>query len=138
MRMSTSGRGCRSCSISCIIHDEFEKILNSCKPHFVLISPIYFYGFPSFVKAFVDRFQIFWNSKRREDFESAVIILHGESGNKKAEAGLKAVSEMLFDFLGAKKTLFTVLHKLKDINSIKTEKRLLCLERMLHTVYSAR
>ena len=130
--------GCNQCiNNRCVIDDGFELLLKSCKPHFVLISPIYFYGFPSFVKAFVDRFQIFWNSKRMENFESAVILLHGESGNKKAESGLQALSEILFQYLGAKNTIFYILHNWNKTISLNDE-RILWLETKLKTVYSVK
>lgn len=98
---------CKKCiNSNCHIIDDFQVILNKADNAFALISPIYFCSFPSFVKSFIDRFQYFWQNKITMDFKYALIILHGEKGNYKAEEGLKYLSDILFQLLGAKKKNF--------------------------------
>ncbi len=111
--------GCHKCEEKkCVFNDDFDEIINEIEigNNFILVSPIYFLGFPSFVKAFIDRFQIFWQNGFKDRIKYCAIILHGEKGNYAAEDGLKFLSDTICKILNCENTFFTILHNfnLKD------------------------
>jgi len=90
-------RGCQACGRDglCVISDDMrlveERIADA--DAMVIVSPVYFYGFPSQFKALIDRSQAAWaRLSLREEVTKAVrpawTVLVGETGGAKLFEGM--------------------------------------------------
>jgi len=130
---------CNKCDKgNCILNDDFEYTIESMNGTFVLVSPIFFGGFPSYVKAFIDRFQYYWISQKKLNFDFSAIILHGEQVNRVFERVLEFTSKLIFNLLNADKTFFHIFHKFTFEDLETVEKELLWVKEKIETVYSVK
>ncbi len=128
--------GCNKCiNGDCVYDDDFFKILELVDDYFILVSPIYFLGLPSFVKAFIDRFQVLWNNKNIVRIKHCAMILHGESGNYKIESGLQLLNEIISELLNSEKTFFTILHNFQNNKSGNVENNIIEVKEQLWNAF---
>ncbi len=99
--------GCDFCvSGRCIQNDVMNDMYGRIKRAdlIVLAAPVYFYGFPSHVKAMIDRCQLFYNLKykRKESRDKpgkGVVLSPAASFGKNLFSGISATANYWFDAL---------------------------------------
>ncbi len=98
--------GCDKCvSGHCVQNDSMLEVYGKIRSAdvIVLAAPVYFYGFPSHVKAMIDRCQLFYNVKyrRMERWRKAqgvgVLLACGATNGDNLSAGLSACARYWFD-----------------------------------------
>ncbi len=102
--------GCGNCETKgqCVFQkDEFTTIFLPAliKADIIVISsPVYFYAFPSVLKALIDRTQVLWSRKyrlRKDDFKGrerkGILLAAGGSKGKDLFVGLKLCAKYFFD-----------------------------------------
>ncbi len=98
--------GCDYCvSGKCIHNDSMQQMYRKiqCSDIIVLAAPVYFCGFPSHVKAMIDRCQFLYNMKyrRKEAWRSAqgtgVLICCGATEGNELFTGISACARYWFD-----------------------------------------
>ncbi len=106
--------GCGSCESKgiCIFDDDFSQIflpLLLKADILVLSSPVYFYGFPSALKALIDRIQVVWSRKyclKTDDYKGRVRkgVLLGVAATKGKDLfeGLQLTARYFFDAANVK------------------------------------
>lgn len=76
--------GCDRCKKEklCFIKDDMVEIYKEIKQaqNIIFFSPIYFFGFPSPLKALIDRTQVFWNHPLKKE-KKLLLALLGEQDN---------------------------------------------------------
>ncbi len=105
-------RGCRSCENTglCVISDDMQKALElliQCTG-VVLSAPVFFYGFPASLKAFIDRTQCVWSRKYflKETFppKKGFLLSVGATRGKKLFDGVQLTTRYFFDSFGCEYT----------------------------------
>jgi len=101
--------GCGNCETKgvCIFEDDFTHIFLPAieKADIIVISsPIYFYAFPSKLKALIDRIQVLWSRKYRlkmDEFKGrerkGILLAVGATGGKDLFDGLRLTAKYFFD-----------------------------------------
>ncbi len=101
-------RGCRSCESTghCVLSDDMQgaaDLLMGCKG-VILSAPVFFYGFPASMKAFIDRMQFLWSRKYflKKQFEEkkGFLLSVGATRGKRLFEGVKLTTRYFFDSFG--------------------------------------
>ena len=101
--------GCGNCEKKgvCIFEDEFTSVFLPAvikADIVVLAAPVYFYGFPSALKAVIDRIQVLWSRKYRlktSEFKGrdrkGILLAVGATQGKDLFDGMKLTARYFFD-----------------------------------------
>lgn len=98
-------KGCRACEKTgvCVIDDEIKMVSNHLlqADRVIISSPIFFYGFPSALKALIDRSQVLWSRKYllKEEMKpkKGFLLAIGATQGKKLFDGVILTSRYFFD-----------------------------------------
>jgi len=98
-------RGCRACEKTgvCVIDDEMktasEILLQA--DRVIISTPIFFYGFPSALKALIDRTQVLWSRKyllkKKMKPKKGFLLAVGATRGKKLFDGVILTTRFFFD-----------------------------------------
>ena len=98
-------RGCRACEKSgvCVINDKmkywFDQLLQA--DRVVISAPIFFYGFPSTLKALIDRSQVLWSRKyllkETMKLKKGFLLAVGATQGKKLFEGVILTTRFFYD-----------------------------------------
>ncbi len=116
-------QGCRFCEETgfCKIADDMEKIYYLLKEAdlIVLSAPVFFYNFPSQLKAMIDRSQALWARRYRlglkdpkEKSRRGFVISAGATKGSNLFTGIHLTAKYFFDALGA---IFEGVHGLRNV-----------------------
>jgi multimeric flavodoxin WrbA len=98
-------RGCRVCEKTgvCVFDDEIKKVSNHLlqADRVIISAPIFFYGFPSALKALIDRSQVLWSRKyllkEGMKLKKGFLLAVGATQGKKLFDGVILSSRFFFD-----------------------------------------
>jgi multimeric flavodoxin WrbA len=127
-------KGCRACEKTgvCVIDDEIKTVSNHLlqADRVIISAPIFFYGFPSALKALIDRSQVLWSRKYllKEDLKPKMgfLLAIGATQGKKLFEGVILTSRFYFDGFNCKyqgKVVFRGFDKKAEIKNCQA-----CLE----------
>lgn len=98
-------KGCRACEKTgiCVIDDEIKTVTNHLlqADRVIISAPIFFYGFPSALKALIDRSQVLWSRRYllKEELKpkKGFLLAVGATQGKKLFEGVILTSRFFFD-----------------------------------------
>lgn len=116
-------RGCYGCMKkgSCVFQDDFEKVAESlCDADGIVIaSPVYWYTFPSQIKAFIDRWFSLYAAGKDFSGKKTALLCCCEEETMETFVGIRFSFEKTMALLKAKIVGEVLVPKVSDVGEIK-------------------
>lgn len=120
-------KGCNGCEVCkeikrCVFSDDMDVIYGKIKEadRIIIVSPVYFFGFPGPLKTIIDRTQVFWNHPLPA-IKKGMVILTGEAPNRTFEEFYEKSCRYIFKNWGIADLIFKIFGSIQKFEDIKPQ-----------------